>query len=146
MLTCSPQCSPAHTCHLICSPVHPQQNSTQQTMLTTWLIELYVNDLGNLRDEERLEEYKTLQAEFHQFLASPSLQVREGEGEKGMEREGGRGREREREGGRREDIGGGLFLLPFLFPRTAWRRIRRPYTISSPVMGQWKMSYTLPAS
>ena len=58
-------------------------------MLTTWLIELYVNDLGNLRDEERLEEHKTLQAEFHQFLASPSLQVREGEGEKGRGREEG---------------------------------------------------------
>ena len=54
------------------------QNSAQQTMLTTWLIELYVNDLGNLRDKEQFEDYKALQDKFHQFLATPSLQVREG--------------------------------------------------------------------
>ncbi|KAL5480111.1 hypothetical protein EMCRGX_G023733 [Ephydatia muelleri] len=58
------------------------KSSAQQTMLTTWLIEVYVNDLGNLRDEQRYDEHKTLQEEFHQFLASPALQDRLEENQK----------------------------------------------------------------
>lgn len=51
------------------------QDSTQQTMLTTWLIELFLNDLGVLKDEGDKEGYKHLQKEFHKFLQQPQLGV-----------------------------------------------------------------------
>ena len=51
------------------------QESTQQTMLTTWLIELYLNDLGTLKDDGDMEGHRRLQRDFHTFLEQPSLRV-----------------------------------------------------------------------
>ena len=42
-------------------------------MLTTWLIELYLNDLGCLRDEGDKVGYGRLQKEFHKFLEQANL-------------------------------------------------------------------------
>ena len=61
------QFSLTHTC------THTQEHSTQQTMLTTWLIELYLNDLGCLSDEGDVAGHKRLQTEFHTFLRRPVL-------------------------------------------------------------------------
>ena len=44
-------------------------------MLTTWLIELYLNELGVLRDEGETERHRRLQKEFHDFLRLESLAV-----------------------------------------------------------------------
>lgn len=46
---------------------------TQRTMLSTWLTELYLNELGNLNDERNMEAYLRLQKEFHDFLDRPEL-------------------------------------------------------------------------
>ena len=62
-------------------PFHPQ-DSAQQTMLLLWLVELYLNDL---KSEGKEKERRDLQSAFHQFLATPSLQVR---GSGGGEEEG----------------------------------------------------------
>ena len=51
------------------------QDSTQQTMLTTWLVELFLNDLGALRDEGDRDGHAKLTQEFHEFLQSKNLQV-----------------------------------------------------------------------
>lgn len=44
-------------------------------MLSTWLTELYLNELGNLNDERNMEAYLRLQKEFHDFLDRPELKV-----------------------------------------------------------------------
>ena len=54
------------------------QQSTQQTMLTTWLIELYLNELGNLLDDGQTEQHARVQEEFHMLLAKSALKVSEG--------------------------------------------------------------------
>ena len=61
---------------------HPQphlltlaQDSTQQTMLMAWLVELFLNDLGMLKDEEDTAGHRTMQQDFHKFLESPTLRV-----------------------------------------------------------------------
>lgn len=51
------------------------QDKTQRTMLSTWLTELYLNELGNLHDEGKDESYLKLQKEFHEFLGSHYLKV-----------------------------------------------------------------------
>ena len=51
------------------------QDSTQQTMLTTWLVELFLNDLGALKDEGNLGGHAKMTQEFHIFLESKSLRV-----------------------------------------------------------------------
>lgn len=55
-----------------------QQDSTQQTMLTTWLIELYLNKLGGLSDQGNRVAHKRLQQEFRDFLSQASLRVSSG--------------------------------------------------------------------
>ena len=58
--------------------MHPPtltQDSTQQTMLTTWLVELFLNDLGALRDEGDREGHAKMTQEFHSFLETKSLRV-----------------------------------------------------------------------
>ncbi len=42
-------------------------------MLTTWLIELFLNDLGCRSDEGDKVGYSQLQSEFHLFLKQSSL-------------------------------------------------------------------------
>jgi len=42
-------------------------------MLTTWLIEIYLNDLGCLSDEGDKDGYSKLQTEFYRFLQQKSL-------------------------------------------------------------------------
>ena len=52
-----------------------QEDSTQQTMLTTWLIELFLNELGGLRDEGDATGHHKLQQQFHKFLETDGLRV-----------------------------------------------------------------------
>ncbi len=44
-------------------------------MLTTWLIELYLNALGTLKDEGDMDGHQLMQGEFHTFLRKPGLRV-----------------------------------------------------------------------
>lgn len=46
-------------------------------MITLWLIELFANELTELRNnkQEKSLEYKTLQESFKHFLLRPSIQV-----------------------------------------------------------------------
>ena len=61
------------------SPTYVQssatQDSTQQTMLTTWLVELFLNDLGALKDEGDRDGHAKMTQEFHAFLETKSLRV-----------------------------------------------------------------------
>ena len=41
-----------------------------------WLVELFLNDLGMLKDEEDTAGHHTMQQNFHKFLESPALRVR----------------------------------------------------------------------
>ena len=44
-------------------------------MLTTWLIELFLNELGGLRDEGDMSAHHKLQQQFHKFLEGGDLRV-----------------------------------------------------------------------
>ena len=44
-------------------------------MLTTWLVELYLNELGVLQDQGRLQERQRLQKDFHDMLRKDMLKV-----------------------------------------------------------------------
>ena len=44
-------------------------------MLITWLIELFLNDLGNLKDEGDMNGHRNLQRDFHKFLEVPAFRV-----------------------------------------------------------------------
>ena len=68
--------TPSHPHPLTPSPPHPPQDSTQQTMLTTWLVELFLNDMGALKDQGELAKHDRLRADFHTFLRRDSLVVR----------------------------------------------------------------------
>lgn len=48
------------------------QDKTQMTMIVTWLIELYLNQLGELKEsgQELNDDFQALQEEFRKFLAS----------------------------------------------------------------------------
>ena len=52
-----------------------EHHKTQQTMLTTWLIELYLNELGTLLDDGKTDQYAKIQEDFHKLLAKPALKV-----------------------------------------------------------------------
>ena len=45
-------------------------------MLTTWLIELFLNELGSLKDEGDGTTHSKLQRDFHKFLESDALRLR----------------------------------------------------------------------
>jgi hypothetical protein len=47
-------------------------------MIVVWVIELFLNQLGTLRDEgkEKTAEYVSLQKELDSFLARPQVMVR----------------------------------------------------------------------
>ena len=47
------------------------------TMLIMWLIELYLNDLGGLKEENAKLKYESLQEEFRKFLAQTKVKVGE---------------------------------------------------------------------
>ncbi|GFG37001.1 hypothetical protein Cfor_07076 [Coptotermes formosanus] len=51
------------------------QDKTQITMIVVWVIELFLNQLGTLRDEgkEKTAEYVSLQKELDSFLARPQV-------------------------------------------------------------------------
>ncbi|XP_065901474.1 vacuolar protein sorting-associated protein 18 homolog [Dysidea avara] len=49
------------------------KDKTQCTMLTTWLVELYLNELGVLQDQGRVQEKQRLQREFHDMLRKDML-------------------------------------------------------------------------
>ena len=44
-------------------------------MLTTWLVELFLNDLGALKDEGDREGHAKMTQEFHSFLETKNLRV-----------------------------------------------------------------------
>ncbi|KAK3096988.1 hypothetical protein FSP39_005437 [Pinctada imbricata] len=53
-----------------------QQDKTQTTMLVTWLIEIYLNQLGEMKELDQGEtqpEYTETQEEFRQFLANTRI-------------------------------------------------------------------------
>ena len=52
------------------------QDKAQQTMLTTWLIELFLNQLGMLSDCGDRRAYEKLQREFYDFLSQDHLKVK----------------------------------------------------------------------
>lgn len=47
------------------------------TMLVTWLIEIFLNQLGELKEnmEEQPEKYEKIQEEFRRFLKEPKIKV-----------------------------------------------------------------------
>lgn len=45
------------------------------TMLIMWLIELYLNDLGSLKEEDAKAKHEDLQEEFRKFLAQTKVKV-----------------------------------------------------------------------
>jgi len=51
------------------------QDKTQCTMLTTWLVELYLNELGVLQDQGRIQEKQRVQRDFHDMLRKDMLKV-----------------------------------------------------------------------
>ena len=54
------------------------QDKTQMTMIVTWLIEIYLNQLGQLKEEgqDMSSSYDALQEEFRKFLAQTRVKVR----------------------------------------------------------------------
>jgi hypothetical protein len=53
------------------------QDKTQVTMIVVWVIELFLNQLGTLRDQgkENTAEYISLQKKLDSFLAHPQVMV-----------------------------------------------------------------------
>ncbi|KAJ7357587.1 Vacuolar protein sorting-associated protein 18 like protein [Desmophyllum pertusum] len=51
------------------------QDKTQTTMLIMWLIELYLNDLGSLKEEGSQAKHEDLEEEFRKFLAQTKVKV-----------------------------------------------------------------------
>ncbi|XP_062517021.1 vacuolar protein sorting-associated protein 18 homolog [Corticium candelabrum] len=51
------------------------QDKTQVTMITSWLMEIYLNQLGNLKDEgaPKEREHRMLRDEFRDFLKRPRV-------------------------------------------------------------------------
>lgn len=48
-------------------------------MLVTWLIEIFLNQLGEMKEQgqDESEEYRSTQEEFRMFLAQPKNKVRQ---------------------------------------------------------------------
>ena len=44
-------------------------------MLVTWVMELYLNQLGELRDSARMSGYEGMQDEFRKFLNQSKVKV-----------------------------------------------------------------------
>ena len=53
------------------------QDKTQMTMLVTWMIELFLNQLGELKEtgHDDTSEYEHTQEEFRAFLGQPRVKV-----------------------------------------------------------------------
>ncbi len=53
------------------------QDKAQMTMLVTWLIELYLNQLGELKEQgmDESDEYNNIQEEFRKFLSQARVKV-----------------------------------------------------------------------
>lgn len=53
------------------------QDTAKVTMLVLWLIEIFLNDLGSLRDfgKENSAEYHNLEQEFLDFMKQPAVKV-----------------------------------------------------------------------
>ena len=50
-----------------CAPLLPQ-DATQLTILSSWLVEIYLNTLNTLRDKGDTENYSKVQGDFRSFL------------------------------------------------------------------------------
>lgn len=50
---------------------------TKLTVLVMWLIEIYLNELGSLRDfgKQSTSEYNNLREQFLQFMSQPLVKV-----------------------------------------------------------------------
>ena len=57
------------------SAVFILKDKTQMTMLIMWLIELYLNDLGTLKEEGSSGKREDLEEEFRKFLAQTKVKV-----------------------------------------------------------------------
>lgn len=53
------------------------KDKTQITMLVTWLIEIFLNQLGEMKEQgqDESDEYRKVQEEFRMFLAQPKNKV-----------------------------------------------------------------------
>ena len=51
------------------------QDKTQLMMLVTWVMELYLNQIGESRDSAKITGYETLQDEFRKFLNQSKVKV-----------------------------------------------------------------------
>lgn len=53
------------------------QDKTQMTMLVTWMIELFLNRLGELKEQgqDDTSEYENTQEEFRKFLTQHKVKV-----------------------------------------------------------------------
>jgi len=53
-------------------------DKTQNTMIVIWLLELFLNQLGELRDSDKqsTQEYSKLVSEMDEFFKRPSVMVR----------------------------------------------------------------------
>lgn len=60
--------------HILC---FGWQDKTQLTMLVTWVVELFLSQLGQLKEqgEEGSEKYEVLQESFRKFLEDPRVKV-----------------------------------------------------------------------
>ncbi len=62
--------------HLKLDSLNTETDKTQCTMLTIWLIEMYLNELGVYKDSNNTDQYLKLQEEFHDsFLQKKSIKV-----------------------------------------------------------------------
>ena len=86
-------------------------------MLTTWLIELFLNELGTLSDCGDMRSFERLQQEFYAFLSQDYLKARKGCGQ-----------------GQRMNVYFRIVLIS----------IARQCTTSSPVTVRWKTWSSLP--
>ena len=63
--------------HLKLDSLNTETDKTQCTMLTIWLIEMYLNELGVYKDSNNTDQYLKLQEEFHDsFLQKKSIKVK----------------------------------------------------------------------
>ena len=63
--------------HLQCYVFYFSEDKTQVTMLVMWLIEIYLNQLGVLKEqgEDMDQKYDRLQEEFRKYLNQPRVKV-----------------------------------------------------------------------
>ena len=51
------------------------QERTQTTMIVSWLTEIFLNQMGRLKEQDVLDQYGQLQDQFRAFLSTPRVKV-----------------------------------------------------------------------